>query len=131
MIRETLRYGFFGALSFAALTLVGVSGVAGQTLDFGAVLTNYSTPESEDVDEADPRVLDLIEASNTVAPPSQEILDAIVAGGPAGEAAIQEYLSAGNPSRTRFRGAPSRFPGPSPAIRVWKKTTKRCSTARS
>lgn len=98
MFRETFKSGLIGALSVAAITLIGVTGVAGQTLDFGAVLTNYSTPESGEVDQADPRVIELIEASNRVTPPSQETLDAIVAGGPAAEAAIQEYLSAGNPS---------------------------------
>ncbi|MEX0921672.1 MAG: hypothetical protein WD489_04600 [Rhodovibrionaceae bacterium] len=98
MIRETLKYGFLGVLSIAAVGFAGVSGVAGQTLDFGAVLTGYTTPEGGNLDEADPRVIDLIEASNTVVQPSQETLDAVAAGGPAAEAAIQEYLSSGNPS---------------------------------
>lgn len=98
MIRETVKYGFLGVLGFAAAGLSHIGAPSAQTLDFGAVLTNYSTPESGDVEQTDPRVLNLIEASNAAEPPSQEIIDAIIAGGPAGNAAIEEYLTSGNPS---------------------------------
>lgn len=98
MIRVTVKYGVLGAIALAAAAFVAPASVFGQALDFGAVLTNYTSPDAGDIDQSDPRVLELIEASYSAPQPSQETLDAMVAGGPAAEAAIQEYLTAGNAS---------------------------------
>lgn len=98
MFRTTFKYAFLAVLPIAAIALAAPASVFGQALDFGAVLTNYSSPDSGDIEQSDPRVLDMIEASNAAPPPSQETMDTIAAGGPTAEAAIRDYLAAGNPS---------------------------------
>lgn len=98
MSRKTMKYGVLGAVALVAAALAAPANLLAQALDFEAVLSSYTAPGTGDIERSDPRVTALIDASHAAPEPSQQTLDAIVAGGPAAEEAIREYLTAGNPS---------------------------------